>query len=181
MSGHPPKDPAAPIPLDEARKRKASRSAKAPSAPAPPGDRRPVIRLEAGQLEPVVNEAEQALVDAGRGIYQRANVLVGIGVAPTITADRRRVETRQILPIGEHRLLELISSAAHFERWDGRAGGYVPVNVPMYVIKALEQRRGLYRFPPLSGLVNAPTLRADGSILAEPGYDAATGLSIRSR
>ena len=44
------------------------------------------------------------------------------------------------------------------------------------VVKALEQRTGRYRFPVLAGIVNAPTMRADGTILDVPGYDAATGL-----
>jgi putative DNA primase/helicase len=30
--------------------------------------------------------------------------------------------------------------------------------------------------PVLSGVINAPTLRADGSMLSKPGYDSATGL-----
>lgn len=33
----------------------------------------------------------------------------------------------------------------------------------------------------LAGIVNAPTLRADGSILAEPGYDEATCLLLDFR
>lgn len=37
-------------------------------------------------------------------------------------------------------------------------------------------RRGQWRAQPLVAVVNAPTLRPDGSILDKPGYDAATGL-----
>ena len=174
MSGH-PIDPAAPIPLDEARKRKASRSAKAPRRPEP-GDERPVIRLTVGRLEQVVDEAERALIAAERGVYQRSNIIVGIGAAPIITADQQRILAKQILPLGDHRILELLMSAAHFEKWDARADAFVPANAAMTVVKALEQRRGAFRLPPLTGLINAPTMRSDGSLLTVPGYDAATGL-----
>ena len=104
------------------------------------------------------------------------NLLVAVGSAPIITSDRRKVLARQILPIGEHRLLELVTSAICFEKWDSRAGDFVPANPPMMLVRTLEDRRGRFRFPPLSGLVNAPTMRADGSLLTVPGYDAATGL-----
>src|SRR5690606_12107681 len=37
-------------------------------------------------------------------------------------------------------------------------------------------REGQWRLPVLTGIINAPTLREDGSILDQPGYDAQTGL-----
>lgn len=33
-----------------------------------------------------------------------------------------------------------------------------------------------WSFPPLTGIITAPTIRPDGSVLSAPGYDAATGL-----
>ena len=164
------------VSLEHARRTraKASRSAKAPRRAD--DDSRPVIRLKVGELERVVDEVERALIAADRGVYQRANLLVAVGSAPIITSDRRKVLARQILPIGEHRLLELVTSAICFEKWDSRAGDFVPANPPMMLVRTLEDRRGRFRFPPLSGLVNAPTMRADGSLLTVPGYDAATGL-----
>ncbi len=161
------------IPLSEARQ-KAGRSTKAP--PPRRDDDRPLIRIRVGDLAGMVNELEAALITADLGIYQRGNALVTTGIAPVITADRKEVGSHQIIAIGDHALLEAAMAAAQFEKFDGRAGGMVSANCPMTIIKALEQRSGRYRFPILAGIVNAPTLRADGSILRHPGYDEATGL-----
>jgi putative DNA primase/helicase len=38
--------------------------------------------------------------------------------------------------------------------------------------------RGLWPFPAVTGLINAPTLRPDGSLLQAEGYDKATGLLL---
>jgi hypothetical protein len=61
--------------------------------------------------------------------------------------------------------------------------GEVDVPPPTDVARDLLQRMnetvvkvGEKPFPPLLGLVEVPTLRADGSILDTPGYDEATGL-----
>ena len=155
--------------------KKASRSKKAPEPPND-DDTRPVIQLRAGILAATVDEAEQALIDAGCGFYQRSGLIVSVGVAPMLTAHRHRVLTPQIFEVGEHRLLEEMMRVAAFEKWDARAKDFVPTNAPMTLPKTLRERKGKLRLPILSGLINAPTLRDDGSLIEAPGYDEATGL-----
>ena len=48
---------------------------------------------------------------------------------------------------------------------------------PRWVVEVL-QGRTAWPFPLFEGLVCSPTLRPDGSILAQPGYDASTGLYL---
>ena len=72
-------------------------------------------------------------------------------------------------------LTELASGLARWEKYDQRQRAWrhaLPSD------KALEGflARGQWPFPELSGLLTAPTLRPDGSVLDTPGYDAATGL-----
>jgi len=43
-------------------------------------------------------------------------------------------------------------------------------------VKTLKDRKGGLRFPVLAGVVHAPVMRGDGSVLTEAGYDPATGL-----
>jgi putative DNA primase/helicase len=50
-----------------------------------------------------------------------------------------------------------------------------PVLPPTWVA-AILSARGEWPFPPLEGVIEAPALRLDGSILNEPGYDTASGL-----
>ena len=138
-------------------------------------DTRPVITLLAGQIKDAVDAVEAALIPAGR-LFQRANQIVFLGEAPVITADKREVSAVRIFERGEHALAEDIAEAACLMKWDGRAEDYVVTNPPSWLVRTLQQRTGAFRFPILSAVINAPTLRPDGSLLATPGYDRATGL-----
>ncbi len=136
----------------------------------------PTIRLEAGNIEPIVDEVEAALVSARRGLYQRGGLIVSVGHAPALAAHGRDVIVQRIAERGDHALLEDICAAARFERYDARVKDFVLKDPPMMLAKTLKQRFGRLRFPPLTGIVNAPTMRADGSMLTKPGYDESTGL-----
>jgi hypothetical protein len=48
------------------------------------------------------------------------------------------------------------------------------------VAETLLSRIGQWRLPPLVGVITAPLLRHDGSILERPGYDRATALLLQS-
>ncbi len=110
------------------------------------------------------------------GLFQRANQIVFLGEAPVITADKREVSAMRIFERGEHALAEDIAEAACLMKWDGRAEDFVVTNPPSWLVRTLQQRTGAFRFPILTAVINAPTLRPDGSLLATPGYDKATGL-----
>ena len=73
-------------------------------------------------------------------------------------------------------MIEDLAVSACFEKYDARAKDYVTTDPPMAIVKTLQQRTGRLKFPILTGVINAPTMRADGSILDAPGYDAGTGL-----
>ncbi len=139
-------------------------------------DPRPTIRITAGDIERIVDEAEDALIKSNRGLYQRGNQIVAIGHAPALAAHGREIVTQRIFDRGEHALLEDLAASARFEKYDARAKDYVTSDPPMAIVKTLQQRTGRLRFPILAGVINAPTMRADGSILDAPGYDAVTGL-----
>jgi hypothetical protein len=141
-----------------------------------PNDKRPTIRIVPGEIERIVNQAETALIKANRGIYQRNGRIVSIGSAPAIAADETKITVQRIFTRGEHALQEDLSTAARFEKYDGGSKNCVLVNPPMWILKALSERTGRRRFPVLSGIINAPTMRADGGLLVQPGYDPASGL-----
>ena len=167
------------ITLAEAGRRaaKAARAAKAPP-PRTDDDTRPTVTIRAGDLPRMVTETERAIIKADIGVYQRAGALVTTGTVPVMTSEHREIEAQQIVPLGDHALLEAASAAAYFEKWDARVGDMVSANASMMIVKALEQRIGKFKFPVLSGIIGAPTLRADGSILSTPGYDKRSGLLL---
>ena len=150
--------------------------------PQPPGpdDRRPVIKLVAGQMKRAVDAAETALIARG-GLFQRANRIVYIGEAPVITHDDKRVTASRIFERGENALGEDISEAACLIKYDSRVNDDIVVDAPTRVVKTLQERVGRFRFPVLTAVINAPTLRADGSLLDMPGYDRRTGLFFDPR
>jgi len=146
-------------------------------AAGPANDSRPIIRLAAGQIERIVDEAEAALIKASRGLYQRDNQIVFVAYTPAKTSRGEDTVTIQILERGEHALLVDMAAAADFKRFDKRVRGWVVADPPILIVKALQQHGlGKLRFPTLHGVITAPTMRADGSVLSAPGYDAATGL-----
>ena len=143
-------------------------------------DTRPVITIRAGEIKDAVDAAEAALITRG-GLYQRSNLIVFLGEAPVITADKREVGAQRIFERGEHALAEDLAEAACFMKFDGRAEDFVVVNPPTWVVKTLQQRTGRLRFPVLTGIINAPTLRPDGSLISAAGYDRETGLFFDPR
>jgi hypothetical protein len=75
--------------------------------------------------------------------------------------------------------LEWLASAALFERFNGRSRHWVVVDPPNQVAEAL-LTRGRWKLPHVAGVITTPTLRSDGSLLTDNGYDAATGLYLES-
>ncbi len=143
-------------------------------------DTRPVIALRAGEIAPAVDAAEDALIATG-GLYQRGNQIVLMGEAPVKTHDDKEVTASRIFEVGEFALAERIASAACVMKFDARVNDDVVTNPPTWLVKTLQQRIGHFRFDILTAIINAPTLRPDGSLLDMPGYDDATGLFFDPR
>jgi hypothetical protein len=138
----------------------------------------PTIRVIAGQLPRVVAEAEQALIDAGAPISCRADTLVRPCIVKAKAADGRSTTVARLHPFVVPSLLEWMASAALFEQFNGRRKGWVAIDPPRQVAETLLARKGLWSVPCISGVITTPTLRSDGSLLADKGYDAATGLYL---
>jgi hypothetical protein len=51
-----------------------------------------------------------------------------------------------------------------------------PEDAPTYIASAIIAKHGSRNFRKLTAVITAPTVRPDGSVLDEPGHDAATGL-----
>ena len=55
------------------------------------------------------------------------------------------------------------------------------ITPPRESLSAVLARKTWPRVPPLRGIIGAPVLRRDGTLLQAPGYDTATGLFLASR
>lgn len=109
-------------------------------------------------------------------IFQRGGSLVMRGTITHKAHDGREIKSEGILQHSPESLRPALAEAAIFAKWDGRKRRMVECYPPNDLAIALVKGRVDARFPVLRGVVNAPTLRADGSILDQPGYDIASGL-----
>lgn len=119
-----------------------------------------------------------ALNRANVEFYRRGNDLVRVGLTPAKTADGEDILVPGILPITLPRLGRALGLAAHWEHFDARAKKWVPTDPPGAVAEQILSMSDEWPFAPLTGPITCPTLRPDGSLLTEPGYDKATGLYL---
>lgn len=128
-------------------------------------DRRPV-RLGPA-LHRNVAEAIEALCD-DPDIYARDGALVRItrepGAAPVI-----RPHTAATLRVR-------LARYARFEKWEGgEEGEWVQCLPPDQVTKGVLEAAEWDGIRVLVGIIEAPSMRPDGSVIQEPGFDEATG------
>jgi putative DNA primase/helicase len=141
-------------------------------------DRR-VIDVVAGELPSLVSHAENALIAANAGVYQRGGQLVRVVTLESDTAQHgvRRVKgSTIILPVTAQYLPIALGRAADWRRFDKREKAWRRIDAPAAVASALLASAGEWKFPSLAGIVKAPTLRSDASLLDRPGYDAQSHL-----
>ncbi|MGE3743604.1 MAG: PriCT-2 domain-containing protein [Geminicoccaceae bacterium] len=136
---------------------------------------RPTIRIRAGQLPTVVDQGEQALMKAGLPLYQRGSMIVRPSMTKVLIADGGKTPAQRLVHVKSHHIAEAMTLAAHWERFDGRLGEWVSTDCTLRIADTYQAREGMWKLPVLTGIINCPTLRPDGSILDRPGYDAATG------
>lgn len=147
------------------------------SAPGPPDTRQ---RIEIGpDIHRVVDEAEGALANLRPRVYARAARLVTVhrvdgGVG---RGDDGPLEA---VALTSAALTDLLTRAADWVSARKADGSFAykgqRVLPPSQAVRALMDRREWPQLPRLRGIVEAPTVRRDGTILATPGFDPSTGL-----
>jgi hypothetical protein len=140
----------------------------------------PSIQIRGGELDLIVDQAEQALMAAGIPVYQRGGALVRpIRQANvTIRGVSRQGSALLLADVEEAWLIEAFTRAAMFMKFDGRTMQYKRIDCPPAIAKTYLARSGDWKVPVLVGVIESPTLRPDGSILETPGFDEETGLLL---
>jgi len=138
----------------------------------------PTIRVNMAELPRMVDEAAEALKGEPE-LYQRGNFLVQVRQdgGKKVKHLLRPPTEPVIIGIPIPRLRELLSRSARWVKMQKDDDGWreVPTGVPEIVAQVLAARP-LWPFRPLEGIVEAPTIRLDGTVLSAPGYDDLTGL-----
>lgn len=139
----------------------------------------PIVRI-GPDVHRVVDEAVRALAfDAD--IYQRDGQLVRVVRVAENEADAIALEgTPQIRHVHPATLRERLTACAQFVKHDGRSDSLRPC-VPTDAVVAGVAARGQWpRVRPIVGVIEAPSLRPDGSVIQADGYDSTTGFVLVS-
>jgi putative DNA primase/helicase len=137
---------------------------------------RPVIRYSALQVNTLADQAEQSLLNAGTDIFTRADRLLRPGFSEVPAADGRTTVAAGLYVLDHAGLIEELNRAAEWQAFDGRSKKWVVINPPSLIARVLISRKGRWKLRSVDGIINCPTMRPDGSILSQPGYDHATRL-----
>jgi Domain of unknown function (DUF3854) len=144
------------------------------------GDPRTIIDLTA-DLHVAVDLAAAA-VSMHEEVFQRVHQLVRVvrhraeKVKPKEV--RREDGAPLIAPFAVASARTIISRVARFRRWDKRAKEWEWKTPPRDIVESILEARDYPEARELAGIIEAPTLRPDGSLLDKPGYDPETGLLL---
>jgi Bifunctional DNA primase/polymerase, N-terminal len=139
----------------------------------------PIIDVRGGELSNLVSRGEIILRAAGVQIFQRSRQLVRPVIEEVDATRGRRTKICQLIPIVPDYLRDLLCRHGQWRRYDARSKECVPINPPRDIAATMLARTGEWHlFPAVYGVTSAPTMRPDGSLLTEPGFDEKTGLLL---
>lgn len=149
----------------------------------------PIVSVVAGEMHMAADCAEKLLSNYKMGVFQRGGKLVRI-VAEVSKPKKIKLHGKDNQPFVKRSpdalliteidpiyLGELLGRSANWVKFDAHQGRWKKSDCPEQIPKRLIAR-GEWNLPVLTGIIQAPTLREDGSILSEPGYDEISGLFL---
>jgi hypothetical protein len=144
-----------------------------------PPDDLPVILVTHKEFE-VNNQAIAAMANDPE-LYQRNLKLVTVESEKTSEAEgiRRAEGTPLIRPVQPARLREDLTRVARWMKAKVTRDGeveMVPTHPPDWSVAAVMARENWPNIRRLVGIIEAPTLRPDGSVIEKPGFDPVSGL-----
>jgi hypothetical protein len=146
--------------------------------------RRLRIRVQGGQLHDQVEQASTVLVelthrDPLAGIYVQNARLARTVLTKSSSSTLQLQRPDDALAIDAVSLAYargVLTREADWEKFDARKGKWVPIDAHSDTVETLLASRPWPGVPVLRGVVAAPTIRPDGTLLDRPGYDQATGV-----
>jgi hypothetical protein len=140
----------------------------------------PSIRLGGGRLSENIGLAERYAAEFDKDIYQFGDALVRPGLEIVDLAHNRKGFASRLISIGIQHLTDRLTAKINFERFDARSGEWHPADCPANIAAGLLDRTGGLRpsIRYVRGIISAPTLRPDGSLLIAPGYDEAMSVIL---
>jgi putative DNA primase/helicase len=150
-------------------------------------DGRPVVKLQRNNTERDVTNVEAIVTPRAieLGLFERAGERDLVRIVALDNPIKNAIwELPQGLivtrAITSSYLKGRLEGLINFERYDRRKGEYLPGKCPTDLVNFYLEKIGERRLPLLTGTIEAPLMRGDGSILSKPGYDSETGLYLVS-
>ncbi len=140
-----------------------------------------VIFCEGGEQHNILKQIEAEMNFDADNLFQRAGQLVR-----TIHIEKEfdqggvkmPANTLTIHSINEAWLANYWTKITTWKKFDVRSQKYNRVDAPLKYATAYFSQIGDWNLRPLRGIVECPTLRRDGSLLNQIGYDKASGLFV---
>jgi len=158
-----------------------ARETAGPAEPARDGDIIPLIVISTREKE-VTDAAAAALGAAAAEVFSRAGLLVEVMQGSSFAGGHECAAHIRKMPRSIIRIRMAASAAWVHESADKETGEpiYKPAHPPVWCVDSVAELGIWPGMRPLAGIIEAPVLRPDGSLLSEPGYDVATGLVLRT-
>ncbi|MER9450106.1 hypothetical protein [Mesorhizobium sp. M0254] len=149
----------------------------------------PKIAVVKGEIHRAVEQAIAVLSNKELGIFARADELVRAVThftpAQTVTIAKQGENVSRpdgsviVTTLTEAALVEVLTERARFVKFNLRVNDFVACDCPPEVARTILARRGhKWTMPRLRAVISAPTLRHDGTVISETGYDVETGLLL---
>jgi putative DNA primase/helicase len=142
-------------------------------------DERVIIPLLAGRTHQIADAAEDALIAAMAPVYSQSGTLVRPVIEEADAARGRTTLVTRIKPCERHWLRRELTKVVRCIKFKVSKDGVIQLtaDVPMDLVNTVLESASA-KFAELAGIINTPTLRPDGTLLLESGYDPLTGLLL---
>jgi putative DNA primase/helicase len=138
----------------------------------------PIITVEAGKRHIAADQGIAALVAGDVPFYQRNRKIQRVALVPAKNTCGEIMDVPGIVSVDIALMERELGRSAAWQRYDIKQKKHVAIDPPTAVSSQILSMVGQWPFAPLTGIIQCPTLRRDGSLLDRPGYDEATGLIL---
>jgi hypothetical protein len=140
------------------------------------GQAKPIIKW--GPLSVMADEAGKVLIRAGAALYQRGKSLVRPVTVPVQSFHGTTASASQLVKLSLPYLRDTLCKNSSWVKYDARSRKWKEIHPPADAAQVLLERFGDWDFRVIAGIISTPTMRPDGTILSEPGYDPVTQLLL---
>lgn len=150
-----------------------------PEEPAPVKEKkdRSTFNYFQGFLAESADKVEKILVETKTDFFVRGGMLVRPIMEDVRAYGGGWTKSNRLKEINVPYIINTMSRKIAFIAKDKKGETY-NIDPPTNLAVTLLSRDGEWSFPHISGVINAPTIRPDGSILYKPGYDPETRLLL---